>query len=267
MLFSESPNNLTEYQPLPLYFSMQRLLPFLTLILLLFSCQPSRPDKQSASAAVETESPEQKEKRILSWEKAIRQLEARDSLEQDPDHAILFIGSSSVRLWKNIEEDMAPYPTIRRGYGGARFSDFAHYTERLVYPHQPRAICVFVANDIAGTSIDVSPKEAFGYWNEVYQTIRRQYSDLPVFYIGITPTSSRWAFWDEIQVFNNLVHQQAKKDGNLYYIHTFPAFMNAATQQPDSSLFTSDQLHLNAAGYDRWAAVIKESLDKNLPPL
>ncbi len=43
---------------------------------------------------------------------AIAEFEKLDQTEQYPDDAILFTGSSSVRLWKTIAEDVAPYPVI-----------------------------------------------------------------------------------------------------------------------------------------------------------
>ena len=84
------------------------------------------------------------------WDNDIKVLEYRDNEEICGKDCILFIGSSSIRLWKNIKCDMSPYNVVARGYGGAHFYDLIHYTKRLVKKHNPRAIAVFVANDITG---------------------------------------------------------------------------------------------------------------------
>ncbi len=68
------------------------------------------------------------------WEEEIEKLEQRDANEEDPADAILFIGSSSIRRWDEIAVDMAPYRTIRRGYGGSKYSDVAVFAERLHLP-------------------------------------------------------------------------------------------------------------------------------------
>ncbi|MEZ6075925.1 MAG: hypothetical protein R3C56_09695 [Pirellulaceae bacterium] len=76
-----------------------------------------------------------------------------------PNTPKLFVGSSSIVLWKDIAQDMAPYATIRRGFGGSKFSDVAVYIDRLVKPHQFDAVALFVANDISGSKTDKTPEE------------------------------------------------------------------------------------------------------------
>ena len=68
----------------------------------------------------------------------VRQFEALDQTQEYPDNAILFIGSSSIRLWNTLEEDMKPFPVIKRGYGGAHFRDIIFYTDRILANHQSR---------------------------------------------------------------------------------------------------------------------------------
>ena len=43
----------------------------------------------------------------------IQAFEQQDAKVAYPDNALLFIGSSSIRLWKTLEQDMAPYPVIQ----------------------------------------------------------------------------------------------------------------------------------------------------------
>ena len=108
--------------------------------LLVFSCSPLK----------KYESTQEK------WENSVKKLENLDKKEKYSDQAILFIGSSSIRLWNSIEMDLSPYESIKRAYGGARYSDLIHFTERLVSPHNIRAIGIFVANDITGGAKDLS---------------------------------------------------------------------------------------------------------------
>ena len=47
---------------------------------------------------------------------ALPEIEAFEKLDKEvdyPDNAILFIGSSSIRLWKTLDIDMSPYPVIK----------------------------------------------------------------------------------------------------------------------------------------------------------
>ena len=98
-------------------------------------------------------------KAIEKWEEAMVALDARNNDELDPHDGVLFIGSSSIRRWDDIAIDMAPYRTIQRGYGGAKYSDLAVFTQRLIHPHKYRALVIFVGNDVSGKPTDHSPEE------------------------------------------------------------------------------------------------------------
>jgi hypothetical protein len=79
-----------------------------------------------------------------SWAaKEIRQFEQLDKQISYPDNSILFLGSSSIRLWNTLEEDMNPFPVIKRGYGGAHFRDLIFYTDRILANHKPEIIVCF----------------------------------------------------------------------------------------------------------------------------
>lgn len=200
---------------------------------------------------------------VLKWEKDIQAFEQLDATESDPADAILFTGSSSIRLWSTIEEDLAPYAVIQRGYGGAKLTDFAVYTERIIYPHKFKALALFVANDITGGKSDKTPQEVLELFQYIVKQVRKKYKDEPVFFIQITPTNSRWKVWDKISEANNIVKNYCSKEKDLYFIETADRFMGG-DGKPRAELFREDQLHLNSEGYKIWTAVIKEHLDKVL---
>jgi lysophospholipase L1-like esterase len=198
------------------------------------------------------------------WESSIQELEARDQQESYPDDAILFVGSSSIRLWSTIATDMAPYVPIQRGYGGARFTDMIHFTERLVAPHQVQAVVCFVANDIAGDPArDISPKEVLKVFRYFVRQVRDIHPNVPIFQIAITPTPSRWAHYSRIAEANELMKEYCEKTDNLFFINTVPAYLDVQGQ-PRPELFVKDMLHLNRAGYDLWRDQIKPVLDAKL---
>ncbi len=201
---------------------------------------------------------------VERWEDDIQELEQLDQAETDPEHAILFIGSSSIRLWEEMAEDMAPWPTIRRGYGGAKLSDLAVYVERLIEPHQFDALVIFVANDISGKESDKTPEEVLRLYQYVIKTVRQSRADTPVFFIGITPSSSRFAVWDQIKQANALIARYCSSEPRLHYIDTADHYLTEAGK-PKDALFREDQLHLNRDGYRLWAKIIKAELANVIP--
>lgn len=200
---------------------------------------------------------------VSGWEPDIKKFEQLDKTETYPDDAILFMGSSSIRLWNTLQEDMQPYHTIQRGFGGAKISDVAWYTPRIVYPHKCKAIVIFIANDITGSDEDKTPQEVAGLFRYIVKTIHKKLPQTPIFYIQVTPTESRWSVWPKIQEGNALVKKQCESLSNVHFIETEKYFMNEEGK-PKPSLFLDDRLHLNKEGYQVWTGVIKQNLDSVL---
>lgn len=194
---------------------------------------------------------------------AIEAFEKLDQTQEYPDDAILFTGSSSVRLWTTIAEDVAPYPVIQRGYGGARFSDLAYYAERIIAPHEFRAVVIFVANDVAGTDRDKPPAETVKFFRHVLQVIRAKNPEAPVFLVEITPTARRWEVWDKTQATTAALRQVIEADPHGHFITTAEHYLNDEGQ-PRTDLFVEDRLHQNRDGYRLWGELIRAELDKVL---
>jgi len=201
---------------------------------------------------------------VTRWERDVAALEALDRTERDPDDAILFIGSSSIRLWDTMSEDMAPHAVIRRGYGGARYRDLCHFANRLVASHEPRAIVVFVANDITSPDASPTPEHVMIDVRATHAAIRSRHPDTPIFYVAVTPTESRWRAWPSIRRLNDLIEAMARENTATFFIATADGFLDRDTGRPRPELFRNDRLHLSAAGYDVWADIISTSLDNVL---
>ena len=199
-----------------------------------------------------------------NYEKDILKFEQQDKAEKDPDNAIFFAGSSSIRLWSTLKSDVAPYPVIQRGFGGSKFSDLAVYTKRIVYPHHFKALVIFEANDITGSPADKSPEEVVKLFRNIVQTVRKKYNDQPIFLLEITPTKSRWAVWPKIQQTNQLLKESCSKLHNTYFIDTSAAYLNK-DGEPRTELFIKDLLHQNHDGYLIWGDLIRKKLDEVLP--
>ena len=199
------------------------------------------------------------------FEEEVSFLESLDFEEKAGEKDVLFIGSSSIRLWDNIQVDMYPYSSIKRGYGGAHFYDLIHFSERLVKNHSPKAILIFVANDITGsndlTNIvgDLSPNEVKKLFKYNYKLIRSIHKHIPIFLIETTPTPKRWKVWNKILQANKKLERFCKQVPNLYFISTRDKFIGA-DGLPIQSLFLNDELHLNVDGYKLWSSVIKSKL-------
>src|SRR5207253_7881931 len=79
------------------------------------------------------------------WEKAVAALEQQDKDKPPPKHAIVFAGSSSIRLW-DLKKSFPNLDVINRGFGGSQIADSVHFAPRLVTKLAPRLV-VFYAGD------------------------------------------------------------------------------------------------------------------------
>lgn len=200
-------------------------------------------------------------KATKKWEQAIGELEQRNASEEDPADAILFIGSSSIRRWDSIAIDMAPYRTIQRGYGGAKYSDLAVFAKRLIQPHQYRALVSFVGNDVSGKPEDHSPDEVERLVRYVVGVSHQHQPEAPVLLIEVTPTEKRFEAWPRIREVNARLREIALSTPNTYFIATAGHFLDP-TGHPRSELFVDDRLHLNSEGYQLWSNLIRRRLEE-----
>ena len=216
-------------------------------LLLIISCSPLKRFEETAS----------------KWENDIAKLERLDKSQDYSEDSILFIGSSSIRLWSSIKDDLNPYETIRRAYGGARYTDLIHFTKRLVSSHDIKAVGVFVANDITGGMNDLTPPEVLNLAKFVVKQIRSSHLDTPIFFIETTPTPKRWKAWPEISNANDLIMRYCNEKKGLFYISTRDYFIDK-NGLPKEDLFIKDKLHLNRNGYSVWGGIIKNNLNRIL---
>lgn len=200
---------------------------------------------------------------VFKWAKEIGQLSHLDSTTTDPAGAVLVSGSSYIRRWSTIARELAPFPIIHRGYGGAKLNDFAYYIRTLVGTHRPRAAVFYVGNDIVGSPTDKTPLQVLNLVKNVTEQVRALRPGLPIFWIQISPNERRWAVWDQISAANELIKQYCAQTPGLHYIEAGHTFLGT-DGKPIPALFDADKLHPNETGYQRWAVPIRAELERVL---
>ena len=199
------------------------------------------------------------------WESQIQKFEMHDQQQMPQKNGILFVGSSSIRLWDT--ENWFPNETIiNRGFGGSVTSDVNHYFNRIVANYEPKVIVIYEGdNDIArGKSVQSVLKD-FRYF---YSQVAAKLPNTTVVFIPIKPSPKRWALWPKMKQFNDQVLQMAKRDHNLRYANIVSPMMKTKSDNKDRQptriyrreLFTADDLHMNSKGYQIWTRVLKQEL-------
>jgi lysophospholipase L1-like esterase len=193
---------------------------------------------------------------FIEWQSEIAAFAAVDRLDPAPADAVLFVGSSSIRLWHTLAADFPELPTINRGFGGSEIADSVYFAEQLVGPYRPRAIVMYAGgNDLADGKSPEQVRDAFGAF--VTQA-RRWAGPVPFAYLSIKPNLSRRRQLPQIRAANALIRACAEERGvDFLDVH---APMLGTDGHADPRWFDVDGLHLNAEGYALWTGVVRDWL-------
>jgi lysophospholipase L1-like esterase len=196
----------------------------------------------------------------MAWTADIERFRALDAERAAIPGSVVFVGSSSIRLWDTLVRDMAPLTVVKRGFGGSRLFDAVYWADVLVTRHDPAAIVLFSGtNDLANPN-PKSAREVAQLFGQFVGRVRELGCDAPIAYIAITPTPARAEFLAEVLEANRLIRDICATDDSLQFVDTAPAFLDSRGQ-PDPSLFVEDGLHLNPGGYAFWTARLKPVLE------
>lgn len=200
---------------------------------------------------------------ILRFEKEIQEFEKLDKTESYSSNAILVTGSSYIRLWKTIKQDLAPHEIIHRGFGGSNIVEMAYYIDRIMVNHPFKAIVFYSgSNDITAGNQDKTPVQVLETFKYLVQKVHQKSPDTPIYYIAISPNERRWAVQNKIEEANELFKNYCQNTPNLHFIETMPQLLSKdGKYQPD--LYINDKLHFNENGYKIWSKLVKGVLDKD----
>lgn len=205
------------------------------------------------------------EEGVLRYKNDINKFDSLNNAEVYNKDAVLFLGSSYIRMWKNIRQDIGYNDIIHRGFGGSNLRDVAYYVKRIVYPHQPKAIFMYVGNDIVDNPKDKSPDQVLEYFKYVVKVIREKYPTIPIAWLQISPSEKRWGAWDKVKAANNLIKNYCETQQQLYFVSFENSFLDK-DNQPIKSYYLPDKLHYNEEGYKVWGAAIKDQFFKIINP-
>ncbi len=194
---------------------------------------------------------------FTKWEKDIAAIEARIQSGESRQGSILFVGSSSIRLWK-LNESFPGRATSNHGFGGSQMADSVHFFERIVAPVKPAVIVIYAGdNDIAQKKTPQTVAEDFA---QFAAKVKEQVPDCRrVIYVAIKPSVKRWALADTIKATNQLIRTRCENDERLHFLDIWTPMLDA-NGQPRQELLLEDGLHMNADGYQIWNLALEPLL-------
>ncbi|MCU0942405.1 MAG: GDSL-type esterase/lipase family protein [Hydrogenophaga sp.] len=196
---------------------------------------------------------------LQRWRTEIDALLEADRRSAPPLGGVLFVGSSTIRLWRGLEQTFEGQtgPVLRRGVGGSRLSDWAELAPWLVTRYVPRQVVVYAGeNDIAEGAL---PAEVLAAYIRFVQAVHDDRPGTPIAFVSLKPSPLRAAQADAMREANLLVQTWVLAQEGLDFIDVHTPMLDLdGRARPE--LFVRDRLHLNAEGYALWRQVISAHL-------
>ena len=198
------------------------------------------------------------------WHSTLEEFAAADKAKKPSGRGVLFVGSSSVRMWKTMVADFRDVPVIiNRGYGGSTLEDSSHMVRQLVTQYQPSQVLVYAGeNDLQEGR---TPTQVLDSMKRLVQGVRAELPGARIAFISIKPSPSRANLLPVMKVSNALIAEYLMTQHNAEYIDVYTPMLTAdGKQRPE--LFLPDMLHMNAAGYAMWQAIIAPYVAPHIAP-
>jgi hypothetical protein len=190
-------------------------------------------------------------------ENQVAALERKAAKFPPPDGAIVITGSSTIRLWTQIRNDLAPLETVPRGFGSSTADDLDYYLDRLVLPYAPRAVVIYEGDH--DLQVGMTPQFILERMTSVVQRIGTAYPAARIYLISVKPSPKYASLWPQAQVVNQMYSELCMYVPNCTFIDT-ASYLLLPNGKPNTAYFRSDRVHLNDAGYAVWNGVLRPVL-------
>ena len=195
----------------------------------------------------------------LPFRKEIDAFKKKDSIQMPAPHSILLVGSSSFTKWTDVQDYFPGYPILNRGFGGSSLPDVIRYADEIIFRYDPKQIIIYCGENDIAASDTVTTQIVLQRFQQLFSIIRDKLPKVPVAFISIKPSPSRWKFEPVIVETNRLIKKFLHKQSKTKFVNVHDAMLNTdGSVKPE--IFMGDQLHMNEKGYVIWQKIMKKVL-------
>lgn len=175
------------------------------------------------------------------------------------DEPVVFIGSSSIKMWKTLESDFSDFQVLNHGFGGAQFSDILNFQNELIGEFEPSMIVVYAGdNDLAsGKEPAIIAEQAENF----VDGLRRLAHGSPAVIISAKPSVARWELKEKYEELNSLLQEVANGHDHVVFVDVWTPMLKR-NGEVNQKLYLEDGLHMNENGYEIWKNALTPFLTK-----
>ena len=199
---------------------------------------------------------------VLNAQPFINEINAfkkQDSISFPGQGQILFVGSSSFRMWKDVQEYFPGYSIINRGFGGSSLPDVIRYESDIIFPYNPKQVVIYCGENDIASSDTVTAELVLERFKKLFNDIRKKLTGVPVAFISIKPSPSRWQMKNRMIQANELIKSYIMTENNAVFVNVWDSMLQA-DGKPIPDIFIQDNLHMNAKGYTIWQKILNPYL-------
>jgi lysophospholipase L1-like esterase len=191
------------------------------------------------------------------YEDEIKGLEnMRAKITHEPE--TLFYGSSSIRLWAGLNNDLSEFKPVNLGFGGSTLAACTWFFDRVMMGYQPKRLVLYAGDNDLGDGRH--PEEVFIFFQQFAARAAKRFGSLPCYFISLKPSINRWNMVDQFNFTNQIISAEIKNNQpNWHWIDIFSAMLNA-DGHPNREYYLDDGLHLSESGYQVWKNIIQSAL-------
>lgn len=214
---------------------------------------------QAQTAANPTPSPAH-----LRWSEALAAFAQADKSQAPQPGGVVFVGSSSIRMWSKLQQDFKDVPgVVNRGFGGSTMKDCSLLARELVLPYRPSQIVVYAGeNDLAEGR---TPAEVLASFRSFVEAVRSEMPDVRIVYVSVKPSPLRINLIGKVRETNRLMADYVGSETNMGFVDVFSAMLDASGAVR-AELFGPDRLHMNDQGYGLWRQVLASHVKRAVAP-
>jgi len=176
-----------------------------------------------------------------------------DTLWDSSKETIVFTGSSSIRIWKDLESRFPEHQIVNSGFGGSQASDLLVHIDQLILRFKPKKVFIYEGdNDI---SAEKKSKKIISTTQQIIARIRQENANTKIVLIAAKPSIARWKLKRHYKKLNRKFKRLSKKDPLLDFANVWVPMLDKRNVKQD--IFIEDGLHMNAKGYELWYDIIK----------
>ncbi|MBU3025168.1 MULTISPECIES: GDSL-type esterase/lipase family protein [Zobellia] len=180
-----------------------------------------------------------------------------DSLYDASQESIVFTGSSSIRVWKDLQERFPEHQIINSGFGGSQAIDLLQFTDELILRYHPKKVFIYEGdNDIQNKK---KPKDIIRTITAIKDSIFKENPQTEIVFISAKPSLARWKLRRKYKRLNRKMEKMTYTDGRLLYVDVWNPMLDGRKVKQD--IFVEDGLHMNPKGYEIWYSVLKDYLN------